>query len=319
MAGEAGGVCCIMCIVGALLLCVMSVTSISATEMALQYDWVFKTVSPVVIAEPGLRFVGPTKSLIKYPKTILTLEYTQDHRDVLDGRTKDGLPLVLGVAFQYRLLPEGLVDLYRMYEYNVGDYQQIFKLVGIHVITECATNYTAYQFFNEKQRIAADMRVVLDTYFRKNLFASVESLQINEDDLPEAFTETILTAATKKQDITKMQKTRDAKRIEYQTAVLVAEAQANVTIQQAMGEQHRIHQNGRADAAIIEAYVEAEKEAYSKAHTEMSLTGDDLISYIWYDTLAGGGVSKTAGSTQDSTMLVGVSPAAYISQASGSR
>eukprot|EP00439_Symbiodinium_sp_Y106_P019524 s6389_g2.t1 len=101
------------------------------------------------------------------------------------------------------------------------------------------------------------MRLHLNEYFSKHLFATVESLQIQEDDLPEAFTTTILTAATSKQNITRMSKTMAAKI--------------------AIGDQHRIMQNGRADAAIIEAA---------------------------YDTLGGGGVSADTQSDKDVEMLL---------------
>mmetsp|Transcript_84462 Transcript_84462/g.149456 ORF Transcript_84462/g.149456 Transcript_84462/m.149456 type:complete len:316 (+) Transcript_84462:97-1044(+) len=291
-----------------------SICSLQPTEMALRYNWLLKTVNPEVVAEPGLIFTGPFSSLLRYPKTIQTLEYNQVHRDLLDGRTQDGLPLILGLSFQYRLLPDGLYELYHTYDNDVGDYESVYKLVGMHIITELATKFTAYQFFNEKQKIAEVMRTKLNDYFTKNLFATVESLQISEDDLPEAFTKTILTAATSKQNITKMEKTRDAKIVEFQTARQIAEAQANITIQQAIGEQHRIMQNGKADAAIIEAYVDAETTAYRKIHETLGLNGQEMINYIWYDTLGGGGVSANAHEKQDIQMLVGVNPSAYISE-----
>ncbi|CAE7224682.1 unnamed protein product [Symbiodinium pilosum] len=291
----------------------MSITLLQPTEVALKYNWLLQTIGDEVIVTPGLKFVGPFTDLVRYPKTIQTLEYNQVHRDLLDGRTADGLPLILGLAFQYRLMPDRIRDLYFTYENQYGDYEQIFKLTGMHMITELATKFTAYQFFNEKQKIAEDMRLHLNDYFSKHLFATVESLQIQEDDLPEAFTTTILTAATSKQNITRMSKTLAAKIVEFQTARQIAEAQANVTIQQAIGDQHRIMQNGRADAAIIEAYVEAELTAYGKIHTELGLSGEDLINYIWYDTLGGGGVSADARTDKDVEMLVGVNPSAYIS------
>jgi len=291
-----------------------SITSLQPTEMALKYNWLFQTVNPVVMTEPGLIFTGPLNSLIRYPKTIQTLDYNQQERDLLDGRTKDGLPLILGVSYQYRLLPDGIYNLYNSFENTPGDYEKIYKIVGMHIITELATKFTAYQFFNEKQRIAEVMRRSLNDYFSKHLFATVDSLQIQEDDLPDAFTKTILTAATSKQNITKMEKTRDAKVIEFQTMRQIAEAQANVTIQQAIGDQHRIMQNGKADAAIIQSYVEAELTAYGKIHTEMGLSGDDLVNYMWYDSLGGGGVSANADEERDIQLLVGVNPSAYISQ-----
>ncbi|CAJ1329956.1 unnamed protein product [Effrenium voratum] len=296
------------------LLCALSITSLQPTEVALKYNWLWKTVSEEIVVTPGLKFVGPFNDLIRYPKTIQTLEYNQAHHDLLDGRTQDGLPLILGLSFQYRLLPDRLRELYFTYENHVGDYENIYKLAGMHMITELATKFTAYQFFNEKQKIAEVMRNSLNDYFSKNLFASVESLQISEDDLPEAFTATILTAATSKQNITRMSKTLEAKKVEFQTSRQIAEAQANVTIQKAIGEKARIMQNGKADAAIIEAYVEAELTAYGKIHKTLGLSGEELINYIWYDTLGGGGVSADASTDKDMEMLVGVNPSAYISR-----
>lgn len=314
MAGEALSFCAM--VLGGIVVVSMffSISSLQPTEVALKYNWLFKTVSTDVILEPGLKFIGPLNSLIKYPKTIQTLEYNEAHRDLLDGRTQDGLPLILGLSFQYRLLPDGLYTLYHTFDNNVGDYEKIYKIVGMHMITELATKFTAYQFFNEKQKIAEVMRTALNEYYSKHLFATVESFQLQEDDLPEAFTKTILTAATSKQNITRMEKTRDAKIIEFQTARQIAEAQANVTIQQAIGDQHRIMQNGKADAAIIEAYVSAETTAYEKIYKGLGLTGNELVNYIWYDTLGGGGVAASAHEEQDIQMLVGVNPSAYISK-----
>merc|ERR1711879_959256 len=177
---------------------------------------------------------------------------------------------------------------------------------GLHHITEQATYFTAYQFFNEKQKIAEEMRRELDKYFQQHLFATVESLQIFDDELPPAFTQNILRVATSKQNITRMEKARDAKIVEFQTARQVARAQANVTISKSYGQLHRILQNGRADAAIIESYVQAELQAYGKVHDELNLQGADLINYIWYDTLGGGGVAKNASGGQDIDILIGV-------------
>jgi len=298
------------------LMVLFSFASLSPTDMALKYNYVLKTVDPQVLTGAGLMFIGPMNTLIKYPKTIQTMEYNQMHMDILDGRTFDGLPLILGLSFQYRLLqdPKSLYSLYTEFEAEPGDYIKLFELVGMHMITEMATNFTAYQFFNEKQTIAMFMRERLDKYFQANLYATVDSLQINEDDLPTAFTDSVLQAANSKQNITRMMKMQDAKAVEFQTARQVAHAQAKVTVAKAQGERHKILQNGRADAAIIEAYVQAEKQAYKAIQKTMNLTGDDLIKYIWYDTLGGGSVAASSSESRDIQMMVGVDPAAYISE-----
>merc|ERR1719433_1861006 len=244
------------------------------------------------------------------------MTYDASHKDLLDGRTSDGLPLNLGLSFQYKLLTDdkSLFTLYHTFEENVGDYQKVYQLIGMHLVTEMASNFTAAQYFNEKQNIAVQMQHQLDAYFQKNLFATVDSLQIGEDDLPPAFTNSVLAAATKKQEITKMERTRDAAKINFTTARQVAEAQANVTLAQANGERHRILQNGQANAAIIDAYVQAETAAYKQVAKAMSLGSDELIKYIWYDTLSGGSVSAAQTESQNMQLMVGVDPAAYISE-----
>jgi len=189
----------------------------------------------------------------------------------------------------------------------------VYKLMATHLITEMATNFTAYQFFNEKQRIAEVMREEVNAYFQANFWSTVESLQINEDDLPDEFTEMILTAATNKQKIAKMEKTRSAMQVKFATAIIVAEAQANMTLQRANGTRSQILNNAQADAAIINSYVEAELQAYKKIKEGLDLKSAALVDYIWYDTLGGGGVSANSSASTKVQMLVGVDPAAYIS------
>lgn len=299
-----------MVTVGALVLLIVSgFSSVDPTQMAISYNWMRSTVSPDVIMEPGLHFVGFWNTLVKYPKTIQTINYDNRHRDLLDGRTQDGLPLVLGLSFQYQLLPDELYNLYMQYERNYGDYIKMYKLMGIHILTEMATNYTAYQFFNDKQRIALEMMLTMNEYFKKYLHATVESLQINEDDLPGPFTDMILMAATMKQNISKTQKTLGAKIVQMQTRVKIAEAQANVTVQHAVGQSSAIIQNGEADAAVIESYVQSELDSYSQIKDTLGLKGDDLLKYIWYDAVGGGSVIQPG---QDFTVFSGVEPGAYM-------
>jgi len=310
MAGEVAGIMTMFIALLALII-ITGFGSVDPTQMALTYNWFFKTVNPVVIVEPGLQWVGPWTSLLKYPKTIQTISYDNSQRDLLDGRTKDGLPLVLGLSFQYQLMPDELYKLYMEYERDFEDYIEMYKLMGIHILTEMATNYTAYQFFNDKQKIALEMMFHMDKYFRQNLHCTVESLQINEDDLPGPFTDMILMAATMKQNISKTQKTLGAKVVMMETSVKIALAQANVTIQKALGQSSALEQNGAADAAVITLYVQSEIESYKRIKDALGLHGDDLLKYIWYDAVGGGSVVQPG---QDFTVFSGVQPGAYMTE-----
>lgn len=309
MANEAMLGCCFMIAAPMVLFLISSWGTLNNTEVALRKNWVFQKVSPDVETVAGLKLLFPWNELIKYPSTSQGMSFSASDRDLLDGRTSDGLPLVLGVSFQYTLNKDELFKLYMEYEAEYGDYIKMYKLMGIHILTEMATNYSAYQFFNEKQKIASEMQVQMNDYFYKHLHANITSLQINEDDLPDAFTDMILKSATMKQNISKTLNVVKAAIIQMQTSIKVAQAQANVTIQNAVGQSSAIEQNGKADASVITSFVSSELEAYSNIKDKLGLKGNDLLKYIWYDAIGGGSVIEPG---HDFSVFSGVNPGAYI-------
>jgi hypothetical protein len=68
-----------------------------------------------------------------------------------------------------------------------ADYRGVYFDVASHLISEAATGYDAYEFFNSKEKIAAALQSALDAYFVKHLHATVVSLQIQSCRLPEEF------------------------------------------------------------------------------------------------------------------------------------
>merc|ERR1711920_700383 len=109
------------------------------------------------------------------------------------------------------------------------------------------------------------------------------------------------------------EQTKRAKVIEFQTNAIVAEMQANVTVQKAKGDSYRILQNARADASIVSLQTQAEIASYKKIKDRLALQGDNLIKYVWFDALTSGGVNGNGKGGQDVQLLVGVNPSAYIS------
>merc|ERR1712039_315016 len=134
------------------------------------------------------------------------------------------------------------------------------------------------------------------------------------DRLPKGFTDAVLQAATLQQQITQTARTKDAKVVEFQTKMGNAKAGANMTVQKAIGASATITNNARADANIIDLQVTAEVGSYAKISQELNMQGLDLVKYMWYDQLSGGGVGSNGNDSPDVQMLVGVNPAAYISQ-----
>ena len=243
----------------------------------------------------------------RFPRVIQTIEFLANtENQLLHTRTSDGLPLTLGVSFQYRYVPEQLHTLYLTFR---GDHHAVYVSTATSTIANIACNYSAYTFFNDKQGIAIAMRQRLATVFAEQLYANVEAFQISQVELPLLFQDAILTSIATKQNITQSERYKENMLVTYQTQRMVAEQSANQTVIHARGEANKKLQQARANAKIIEQTVQAEMTAYAGLNTALSFGSGDSLNYIWWDTLQSAAQLPDAPSKE---FLVGLDPAAYI-------
>jgi hypothetical protein len=304
---AAGGCClCIMVVFVA-----MGFKSVSPTEMCIQYNWLFKSISPDVITTPGFGWRGFATTLYRYPTTLQSINYSAGNGNMIDGRTSDGLPIKLEVAFQFQLNRWDLHKLYMQYEATQNSYLDVYKLVGTHLITEMATNYSAYKFFDQRAAIASEMGQHMNEFFMTNLYATISTLQINGEDLPREFTEMVNQVAAVKQNIQRANLTLHAEIVNMQTDVNNSKAQAKVIIQNAHANHSTIAFGGQAQAKQIGSYINAETQSYKVISDELKLQGDELLKYIWLDSMGGGNVIKPGS---EFSVFAGINPSAYIQE-----
>ena len=155
MSGNGGGTLCGVCtgfiVIPSFIMIMMSFSSLQSVEYGLDYNAITLTVDNRTYDSAGLYFLGLGHSFIKFPRTIQTIEFNAAHADLLHTRTLDGLPLTLGVSFQYRYIPQHLYELYRGYKLK---HVHVYENTATAVIANVACNYSAYTFFNDKQGIA---------------------------------------------------------------------------------------------------------------------------------------------------------------------
>ncbi|MCQ2819670.1 MAG: hypothetical protein MJ252_20590 [archaeon] len=162
--------CCGMVIIialigfGCLAMVGLGIHSLEATQYGLDYSWISKTVDNKTY-DSGLRFLGFIHSYIQFPKTVQTIEFSNDtmaNRKPIESRTSDGLEVILEISFQYVLQPENLYKLYTKYGLA---YHQVFQNIAIDVLTEEATKFTAYEFFWDRGRIKDDFQTVNNIFY----------------------------------------------------------------------------------------------------------------------------------------------------------
>ena len=149
--GTLCGVCTCFIVIPSFIMIMMSFSSLPTVEYGLDYNAITLTVDNRTYDSAGLYFLGLGHSFIKFPRTIQTIEFNAAHADLLHTRTLDGLPLTLGVSFQYRYIPQHLYELYRGYKLK---HVHVYENTATAVIANVACNYSAYTFFNDKQGIA---------------------------------------------------------------------------------------------------------------------------------------------------------------------
>jgi len=175
------GACCCFIVIPSVILIALSFQSLEPIEYGLNFNAITMSLENSTYVTAGLYFLGFGHWFIRFPRVIQTIEFNAYRGSLLHTRTSDGLPLTLGLSFQYRYIPEELHTLYLTYK---GEHSTIYVNSANAVIANVACNYSAYTFFNDKQGIARDMQQTLSRVFREKLFASVEALQINQVELP---------------------------------------------------------------------------------------------------------------------------------------
>ena len=271
-------ICSCTCCIGFLLI-LFGFSSLEATELGLNYSWISKTISPEV-KENGLYFIGIGHSFIKFPKTVQTIEFSEEktaNRGPIESRTSDGLEVTLEISFQYILQPDKLYDLYNTYG---PKYDNVFQNIAINILTEEATKYTAYNFFMDRGKIKDDFQNELNKIFEDICFSNIQFLQLRKVNLPILFEESIQESEVKKQDIQKAQAEQNKVKIEIDTKIKAAEFQKDVIINQADGEAKAIIKQNDAYVESLLKMQDMQTLAYKNLKESLGLSNEDLLDFM---------------------------------------
>ena len=176
------------------ILIISSYSSLEVNEIALDYSGISKSVNKRTYY-PGIHFLGVGHHFVRYPKTVLTIDFTNEqhttgaHYDrAIESRTKDGLNVVIEISFQYMYIAEHLYDIY----INFGeDFARIFQTEAIDALTEITTHFTAYQFFYDRSTVSSTMKDAISQRFMNCCYSTIELFQLRAVYLPSDFEKAI--------------------------------------------------------------------------------------------------------------------------------
>ncbi|CAD8047988.1 unnamed protein product [Paramecium sonneborni] len=282
MAGEFTGICGACCGISSFILFLMIILSFSSldyNEVGLDYSSITKTISPKIYSA-GIHFLGIGHEFITFPKTVQTVEFSDDKsadRKMIHSRTSDGLEVVLEISFQYTY---NLTQLYSLYATYQTKHKPILIRQSIDILSYVATQYSAYDFFMDRQNIGIAMQAALDDLFEKELYCNCEFFQLRSVDLPNDFENAIWSSEVKKQEIVKAQAQKNKTEVELETNKMTALYNREVVLNQAYGEANSTLSNGKAKADAFLTIQEANQQAMKSLKEHLKLNGKGVISYL---------------------------------------
>eukprot|EP00753_Platysulcus_tardus_P001095 PLAT11048.1.p1 GENE.PLAT11048.1~~PLAT11048.1.p1 ORF type:complete len:310 (-),score=129.64 PLAT11048.1:128-1057(-) len=263
----------------ATLLVVLSLSSVSFEEYALNYNWVAEKVELGHVYAPGIYFIGVGHHFLKYPKTLQSVDFNKLHM-----RTSDGLSVTLDISFQYALQRENVSSLYETFDYHgrkEDGYSAVFSDMAIDLLTESATHYTAYEMFNDRDTIQVGMQQSLNQVFSSDLFATVPYFQLKSVTLPSQFEAAIQEAEVARQDISKASYEAENVQVEMATQVAEASFEGTVLVRKAEAEAEQTRLRGMAAANSSIAEIDSEALALATVQSALGLDGDGVLSWLY--------------------------------------
>lgn len=256
-----------------------SLRKLKSTEYGLQYNIHKKTLDDAAKVG-GLHFGPPGFKFIKFPSTYVTV-------DLPDGPclSRDGIPVVVSVTFQYQMPEKWLLPAILKYR-NFHTWSTVVEAAGESAIQHACSAFFVSNFQNKRDEIPLEMENFLrmklegnDGNEEEGIYAEVKSVQLRNLDLPDSYQKAVYEKQTAVEDIANAENQRDQEVTKTKTKLNTAKQEAIKILDTSRNE---------ANLTITESIIKAEEILYSfksesavlvKVKKSLNLTTNGILSY----------------------------------------
>mmetsp|Transcript_18160 Transcript_18160/g.33757 ORF Transcript_18160/g.33757 Transcript_18160/m.33757 type:complete len:308 (+) Transcript_18160:194-1117(+) len=256
-----------------------SFSTLAPLEMGIARNNIASSVDKTKVYLGGRYFLGLGKEFVIYPTTAQTIEMFN-----VVAATADKQSVYLDLAFQYKLKPEELVDLYA--ERQQG-YDSFFRREVEEDIKEVTVLWnTIPDFYEKRTDIAVQMKDKVATMLSANAAELVDFQLRSIGLLPATETKIIETLVSEQEELTEQ--------IIQQTTVVRAEkeefaaaAAAEVQVINSEANAKGIAITSTSSASAFKLVTDAQSSKLSKIEEGLNLgSPGKLLSYMWYTGLS---------------------------------
>lgn len=257
----------------------LSLGYVEPNEYGLTYNWITKHIGSTVY-HGGTHFIGPWNRFVEFPATMQTIEFSgRQHglatSPMLHTRTKEGLGLYLSIAFQYKLDPAKLPELYALT--NVR-YESLYTRIARDQLLEAASEYEGPQYWVQRQEVGNQMRDRIQQHL-KDAYADVWGLQLLVIDLPDVYEKKITSTQVQQQKINTRRNEQKATSIRADTEVLKAEFDRQIQVVRAGAEANYTIATKVAAAEAAGRKIKAEGDALKYLRRQLNLSADGAVKF----------------------------------------
>ncbi|KAI8497828.1 hypothetical protein Bbelb_244800 [Branchiostoma belcheri] len=245
---------------------------LESDEIGIAYDTIQKHLGSDV-KEEGLH-TGPVGyRFIKFPSVFKTLEYTS-----LTCLNKDGVPIVLDVAFQYLARPSDLnriVTEFRDHE----NYVTVLRNVGEAALHEACSQFNTSEFQSARALFTEKVRETLSLRFN-DLSSDITDLQVNNIARPSEYESAVRDKEAARENIQVAENERPRLLTQARTTRREAETQAQIAVNKAQSDARIAISRAEAEAAAILNEYQTEADTYATIIQRQGLTTEGFLAYM---------------------------------------
>jgi regulator of protease activity HflC (stomatin/prohibitin superfamily) len=297
------GLAVVVLVAGVLVM--MSLDQVEQNQFGLVFNWVTKSIGTKVY-HGGTHFIGFWNTFVTFPATVMTIEFSTRvglrTSEALHTRTKEGLGLHLSIAFQYKLNPSEIPQLYAL---TNDMYESLYTRIARDQLLEAASEYEGPQYWLERKTIGDHMRRLVDGELARS-HAELWGLQLLVIDLPDQYEMSITMTQVQQQMVRTRRNEQIAASIRADTEVLQASFRNKIQVVQASADANYTLITKLADAEAEKRKISAEAEILGYARDKMKLTALGAVEYQQLSAYAG---------LENATFLANVMPTPVINSA----
>jgi regulator of protease activity HflC (stomatin/prohibitin superfamily) len=264
-----------LCLFIGTILFAVSFDTLTPLEFGIKYNDITKEIDDSGAFYNGRYFTGLGSSFIKYSSTWNLIKFKYGD---IRAWTQEGQLIYINMALYWEHDRENIVEFY--HRYGNGGFDQTFRDVATRAVKKVTTQYTASEFFSDREQIGREMRHSLREAFRIH-GVLVQAFAMDLLDLPNEFEEKVREKVVTAQEV----KTQDwYRKIDVAHAeISVISGEGDALVSYKLADAEATAAKIRADAiAEGQAMVrEAEKTYYGELQTALGLLPSELLQIRW--------------------------------------